>query len=56
MKQETIGSVAKQLVELAIMQGTPSERKERILIAREEGVFTDQEAADWLRILDVEAA
>lgn len=54
---QSIGEVAKGIVEQQIKAcADPAERKEMILIAREEGVLTDQEAADWIAILEVRAA
>lgn len=52
-----IGSLAKAVVEFCIAQcDDPVERKERILHAREIGLFSDAETADWLAIYDVRAA
>lgn len=52
-----IGELAKAMVERAIA-GAPdaATRKERVLIARETGVLTDQEASDWIAILEVQDA
>jgi hypothetical protein len=53
----SIGSIAKQLVEQQIAaKADPAERKQLILIAREEGVLTDREAADWIAICEARAA
>ena len=49
--------LAQGIVVRAIEQcDDPAERKERIMIAREHGVITQQEAADWLAILELRAA
>jgi hypothetical protein len=54
---QSIGDLAKSIVERKIAEcADPSERKELILIAREEGVFTDAEASDWIAICEVRAA
>ena len=51
------GSLARNIVARAIIASDdPAERKERVLIAREEGLFTDQEVADWLRIIEAKGA
>lgn len=52
-----IGSLARDLVLHCIeCCEDPAERKERIMIAREQGVLTEQEATDWLAILELQAA
>jgi hypothetical protein len=54
---QPIGSIFKQMVERAIVGcDDPVARKERILIARETGIFTDAEAADWIQLFDLRAA
>lgn len=54
---KSIGDLAKAIIERKIGEETdPAARKELILIAREEGVLTDQEAADWIAICEVRAA
>lgn len=54
---QPIQNLFKQLVERAIVGcDDPVKRKERILIARETGVFTDAEAHDWIQLLGLEAA
>lgn len=52
-----VGELAKSIVE-RIIAGAPDAvaRKECILVAREAGVLTDQEASDWIAILEVRAA
>lgn len=57
MNNTSIGSLAKAVVERAIANcGDPAERKERIMIARQEGIFSDDEATDWLRVYGLAAA
>ncbi len=52
-----IGHFAKPIVERCIANcEDPVEKKRRVLLARENGILTDQEAEDWLRILEVQAA
>ena len=47
----------KKVVERAIVNcDDPAERRERVMIAREAGIFTDEEAGDWLALLDARAA
>jgi hypothetical protein len=43
---------------LAMINTAPDDavRKQRILIARQEGILSDQEAEDWLAILELRAA
>lgn len=54
---QSIGALAKAIIERKIgEESDPASRKELILIAREEGVLTDQEAADWIAICEVKAA
>lgn len=57
MSAVPISSLAKIVVERAIMGcGDLDQRKERIMVAREEGIFTDREADDWLAIIEAKAA
>lgn len=51
------GTIAKGLVQ-AMISSAPDDatRKERVLIARQEGILSDQEAEDWLAILELRAA
>lgn len=57
MTGQPISSLAKIVVERAIMGSADlDERKERIMVARQEGIFTDQEAADWIAIIEAKAA
>jgi hypothetical protein len=52
-----IGSFAKAIVENCIANcDDPTEKKRRVLLARDNGILSDQEAEDWLRILEVQAA
>jgi hypothetical protein len=54
----SFGDIARRLV-LRLIEagnGAPEEQKERIMIARLHGHLTDQEAEDWLRLLQLEAA
>lgn len=54
---QSIGSICKAIVERAIVGcDDPALRKERILIAREAGIFTEREAHDWINLLGLEAA
>lgn len=54
---QPIGNLFKAIVERAIVGcDDPVQRKERILIARETGVFTEREAQDWIQLLGLEAA
>lgn len=54
---QPVGGLFKGIVERAIVNcADPAERKRRILIARETGVFSESEAIDWLRLLGLEAA
>lgn len=52
-----IGTIAHGLV-VAMIQSAPDDtvRKRRIMIAREEGILTEQEAEDWLALLELRAA
>lgn len=55
MKQ--IGSLAREIVVRAITEcPDPALRKERVLIAREHGLLTEEEAADLIGIFRDEAA
>ena len=55
MKQ--FGSLAREIVIRAIINcPDPSDRKERVLIARERGLLTDEEANDLIGIFRDEAA
>lgn len=57
MSEKPISSLAKIVVERAIMGCADlADRKERIMIAREEGIFTDREAQDWIAIIEARAA
>lgn len=57
IEAQPIGSAFKAVVERAIAGcEDPAERKLRIMIARHEGLFSEQEAADWLKLLGLEAA
>lgn len=51
------GPLAKALV-LNQINTAPDDhiRKERIMIAKDAGLLTDQEADDWIAILDLRAA
>ena len=52
-----IGSLAREIVIRAITECLdPALRKERVLIAREEGLLTEQEAQDLIRLYRDEAA
>lgn len=52
-----IGSFVKAIVENCIANcDEPAEKKRRVLLARDNGIISDGEAGDWLRILDVQAA
>lgn len=54
---QPIANAFKAIVERAIVGcDDPAQRKERILIARETGVFSEQEAHDWIQLLGLEAA
>lgn len=54
---QPIGSFARAIVLRAIENcADPVERKRRIMLAREHAFLSDQEAADWLAILEVRAA
>jgi hypothetical protein len=51
------GSLFRGLIFALIARETdPSEQKARILIAREHGHLTDQEAEDWIVLAGLEAA
>lgn len=51
------GSIAKALVNNSIVTSPDNDiRKERILIAREAGLFTESETQDWIRIYGLSAA
>ncbi len=54
---KSFGSIARALV-LNKIHTAPDDhiRKERIMIAKDAGLLTDQEAADWIAILDLRAA
>jgi hypothetical protein len=57
MTAQPAGSLFKALIERAIVGcDDPSERRERVEIAREEGVFSPVEAAEWLGALGLEVA
>lgn len=58
MSAQSFGDILRGLVIRAIEAeaGNPAEQKARIMIARECGQLTDEEAEDWLRILELEAA
>lgn len=51
------GSLARALV-LNLINTAPDDhiRKLRIMIAREEGILSEQEATDWIAILDLREA
>lgn len=52
-----IGSFVKTIVENCIANcDDPTEKKRRVLLARDNDIISDSEAEDWLRILDVQAA
>ena len=52
--ERSIGDVLRGLVIRAIEAETDAaEQKARIMIARGHGHLTDQEAADWIAILDL---
>lgn len=52
-----IGGFVKAIVENCITNcDDRAEKKRRVLLCRDNGLINDQEAADWLRILEVEAA
>lgn len=55
---QSFGDLARALVIRCIEAeaDNPSEQKARVMIAREHGHLSDQEAEDWLRILELEAA
>lgn len=49
-KAEPIGDAAKRFVlRLIELETDPGERKAKIMIAREEGLLSDEEVADWIR-------
>lgn len=49
-KAEPIGEAARRVImRLIELETDPSERKAKIMIAREEGVLTDDEVTEWIR-------
>jgi hypothetical protein len=57
MMAKPAGSLFKALIERAIIGcDDPAERRERVEIARDTGIFTDEEAAAWRKLLGLEAA
>ena len=54
---QPISGLFKALIERAITScDDPNERKERVLIARDTGVFSEADAAAWLARLDARTA
>jgi hypothetical protein len=54
---QSAGCLFKALVERSIVGcDDATDRRERIEIARDTGIFTDEEAAAWLKMLGLEVA
>jgi transcriptional regulator with XRE-family HTH domain len=54
---QSIGELSKNIVIKAIENADdPSQKKERIMVAYEEGLLTSDEASDWISLLGLQTA